>query len=201
METQLTAHTGSPTIVTGLTRRRLLAIAPLAGFAVLAGSLAHGLRRDPRNLPSTLIGRPVPEFSLPPVAGRHPGLASANLYGQVSLVNVFASWCVPCRAEHPLLLQLARDQVVQIQGINYKDAPADVAQWLDELGDPYNRTGADRDGRVAIDWGVYGVPETFVVGADGVIAHRQVGPLNAELLTQTILPLVRDLKTAAGAQA
>lgn len=182
----------------GLTRRNLLAFAPVAGAAGLLGLLALGLGRDPSIIPSELIGRSVPDFELPPVPGRTLGLSSAHLLGQVALVNVFASWCVPCRLEHPLFLQLARDKVVTIHGINYKDPPEDAAKWLDTLGDPYTRTGADRDGRVAIDWGVYGVPETFVVGADGIIAHKHVGPVTEQALSETILPLVSLLQKRAG---
>ena len=115
----------------------------------------------------------------------------------MSLVNVFASWCVPCRAEHPLLLQLARDHTVPVHGLNHKDAPNDAAKWLDANGDPYARTGADIDGRVAIDWGVYGVPETFVVGADGIFAYKEIGPLTQEALDKTILPLVALLRKEA----
>ena len=181
----------------GLTRRRLLYAAPLVAFAGLAVAFGWGLTRNPQELPSALIGKPVPTFSLPPVQGRELGLSSADLKGEVSLVNVFASWCVACRAEHPLFLQLAATKVVPIHGLNYKDAPQDAAEWLDRLGDPYTRTGADRDGRVAIDWGVTGVPETFVIGADGVIAYKQVGPVTRKALDETILPLMDRLRQQA----
>jgi cytochrome c biogenesis protein CcmG/thiol:disulfide interchange protein DsbE len=182
----------------GLSRRRLLYILPAAGFAGLAMALAWGLGRDPTLVPSSLIGRPVPVFSLPAVQGRRLGLASANLHGEVSLVNVFASWCVACRAEHPLLMGLATSKAVPIHGLNYKDKPQDAAQWLDSNGDPYRRTGADRDGRVSVDWGVYGVPETYVVGADGRVAHKQVGPLTEKDIEERILPLVKRLRAQAG---
>ena len=112
----------------------------------------------------------------------------------MSLVNVFASWCASCRAEHPLFLRLARNKTVSIHGLNYKDRPEDAARWLDSLGDPYTRTGADRDGRVAIDWGVYGIPETFVIGADGRIAYKQIGPITEQALDETILPLIERLR-------
>ena len=181
----------------GMPRRRLLTAIPALGFIGLAGLLASRLGLDDSRLPSTLIGKHAPAFSLPPVQGRTHGLSSANLLGEVSLVNVFASWCVPCRAEHPLLLQLTRDKTVPIHGLNHKDAPADAAKWLDANGDPYARTGADIDGRVAIDWGIYGVPETFVVGADGVIAYKEIGPLTQEALDKTILPLVARLRKEA----
>lgn len=180
-----------------LCRRNVLAFLPLAVAAVLAVVLAWGLTRDPSNLPSTLIGNPVPAFELPPVKGRTLGLSSADLTGEVSLVNVFASWCVACRAEHPLFMKLAAQGTVPLHGLNYKDQPEDAARWLDSLGDPYTRTGADISGRVAIDWGVYGVPETFVIGADGRVAYKHIGPVSEEVLTGTILPLVEELRRQA----
>lgn len=174
--------------------RRLLLIAPLIGFAALVAAFAARLGSDPNLVPSPLIGRLVPEFNLPPVKGRLLGLASVNLKGEVSLVNVFASWCVACRDEHPVLMRLKTDGVVAIHGLDYKDKPDDAAKWLDTMGDPYGRTGADRDGRVGIDWGVYGVPETFVVDAGGHIALKQVGAITPEILEKTILPLVAKLR-------
>ena len=167
---------------------------PIAIFAGLALMLAWALNRDPRSIPSALIGQPAPQFTLPPLKGRTLGLSSSDLMGEVSLVNVFASWCVECRAEHPLLLKLKAEGTVPIHGLNYKDTPDDAARWLNSLGDPYTRTGADLSGRVAIDWGVYGVPETFVITSDGRIAHKQIGPLNSEVLASTILPLIRRLQ-------
>jgi cytochrome c biogenesis protein CcmG/thiol:disulfide interchange protein DsbE len=178
-------------------RRRLIYAAPAIGFAGLAALFASRLGVDPSRVPSNLIGQPVPVFSLPPVLGRTLGLKSRDLHGEVSLVNVFASWCVACREEHPLLLRLASDRSVPIHGLNYKDHPEDAARWLNTMGDPYTRTGADRDGRVAIDWGVYGVPETFVVGADGIIVYKHIGPLTEEALKGTILPLVARLREQA----
>lgn len=180
-----------------VSRRGLLYVMPLAGFAGIAAAFAWGLTRNPQELPSALIGKPVPTFSLPPVQGRELGLSSDDLKGEVSLVNVFASWCVACRAEHPLFMQLAAGKTVPINGLNYRDAPQDAADWLDRLGDPYVRTGADRDGRVAIDWGVAGVPETFVVGADGRVAYKHIGPVTQQALDETILPLVARLRQEA----
>ena len=180
-----------------VSRRRLLYAAPLAGFVGIAVAFAWGLTRNPQEIPSALIGKPVPTFSLPPVQGRKLGLSSADLKGEVSLVNVFASWCVACRAEHPLFMQLAANKVVPINGLNYKDAPEDAAEWLDTLGDPYTRTGVDRDGRVAIDWGVTGVPETFVIDAEGVVAYKQIGPVTQQVLDETILPLIARLREQA----
>jgi len=178
-------------------RRNVLAFLPLALAAVLGVVLAWGLTRDPSNLPSTLIGKPVPDFALPPVKGRTLGLSRVDLKGEVSLVNVFASWCVACREEHPLFMKLAAQGTVPLHGLNYKDQPDDAARWLNSLGDPYTRTGADISGRVAIDWGVYGVPETFVIGADGRIAYKHIGPVNEEALNGTILPLVEELRRQA----
>lgn len=179
------------------TRRSILAFLPLAVAATLVIVLAWGLNRDPSNLPSTLLGKAVPDFDLPPVQGRTLGLSGTDLKGEVSLVNVFASWCVACREEHPLFMKLTAQGTVPLHGLNYKDQPDDAAKWLDSLGDPYRRTGADVSGRVAIDWGVYGVPETFVIGADGRIAYKHIGPVSEEVLTGTILPLVESLRQQA----
>ena len=183
----------SPRPATGVARR-LGYLLPVAIFGVVAVGLGVGLTRNPQEIPSALIGKPVPEFSLPPVQGRTLGLSSADLHGEVSLVNVFASWRTACRYEHPLFMQLEEDGVVPIHGLNYKDRPEDAAKWLDDLGDPYPRTGADLDGRVGIEWGVYGVPETFVISKDGVIAYKHIGPVSAKDLEQTILPLVERLR-------
>lgn len=167
---------------------------PIIVFAALALMLAWALNRDPHRIPSALIGQPVPQFTLPPVKGRMLGLSSTDLTGEVSLVNVFASWCVECRAEHPLLLRMKNEALVPIHGLNYKDPPDDAAKWLDTFGDPYTRTGADLNGRAAIDWGVYGVPETFVITSDGRIAYKQIGPLSQEVLENEIIPLIRRLR-------
>ena len=173
-------------------RRRFAIAIPLLVFIVLVVLLAIGLTRNPREVPSPLIGRPVPKFSLPPVQGRSLGLSDQDLQGRVSVVNVFASWCVPCRQEHPLIQRLARE--VPVHGLNYKDQPGDAARWLDELGDPYARTGADLDGRVGIDWGVYGVPETFIIDRDGRIVYKQIGPITPRVLDEKLLPLIRTLQ-------
>ena len=183
----------------GITRRpsrtRFAAlILPLLLFVGIAVFLAIGLTRDPREVPSPLIGKPVPAFSLPPVRGRTLGLASTDFKGEVSLVNVFASWCVACRAEHPLLTQIQREGIVPVHGLNYKDRPEDAARWLDQMGDPYTRTAADLDGRAGIDWGVYGVPETFVIDREGRIAYKVIGPVSPEVWRDTLLPLIRKLQ-------
>lgn len=175
-------------------RQRLLFLLPIAAFFGLVVTFVVGLHYDPRLVPSPLVGKRVPQFSLPPAIAQKPGLASADLRGKVSLVNVFASWCVDCRYEQSLLLVLAQRHIVPVEGIDYKDAPADAARWLAKNGDPYDRIGADAKGRIAIDWGVYGVPETFVVGPGGRIAYKQVGPLTASVLERKILPLVTQLR-------
>lgn len=183
----------APSPPTRLSRRLALAV-PAIAFVGVALGFAFGLRRDPSELPSALLNKPVPQFDLPPVKGRLLGLSTADLKGEVALVNVFASWCTACRLEHPLLLQLKEKGVVPIHAINYKDKPDDAARWLDDLGDPYTRTGADIDGRVAIDWGVYGVPETYVVDRAGRIAYKQVGAITQQALDETILPLIARLR-------
>lgn len=174
--------------------RRLGFLLPVVIFIVLAVAFAIGLTLRPDEIPSALIGKPVPAFELPPVKGRTLGLSSTDLEGEVSLVNVFASWCVECRVEHPILMKLANDGTVPVHGLNYKDRPDDASTWLDELGDPYTRTGADLNGRVGIEWGVYGVPETFVVDRSGRIAYKHIGALTPEVLRREVLPLVERLQ-------
>ena len=169
-------------------------ILPVALFAGVAAALAVGLTLEPGNIPSVMIDKPVPEFDLPAVMGRSRGLASYELKGEVRLVNFFASWCVACRAEHPLLNRLTRDGVVPVYGVNYKDKPEDARAWLDRLGDPYVRSGADIPGRVGIDWGVYGLPETFIVDRDGRIVYKHIGAIDAETLEDIILPIVEKLR-------
>lgn len=173
---------------------RLTFMVPVILFGILAIALGWGLTRDPGKIPSALIGKTVPKFTLPPVQGKTLSLSGTDLRGEASLVNVFASWCTACRFEHPVFMQLADRGVVPLHGLSYKDRPEDAAAWLDKLGYPYTRTGADRDGRVSIDWGVYGVPETFVVDASGRIAFKHIGPVTPEVLNSTILPLVERLR-------
>jgi cytochrome c biogenesis protein CcmG/thiol:disulfide interchange protein DsbE len=177
----------------GMTRRGWIFLIPAAVFALLAAGFYVGLGIDSNVLPSALIDQPAPRFALPPLPGGERGFASADLAGHVSLVNIFASWCVPCRAEHAVLNALAQTKRVPIYGIDYKDK-ADVAlAWIAELGNPYTRIGAD-DGRVGIDWGVYGVPETFIVDQGGRIRYKHVGPLTQADVERTILPLVTRLE-------
>ena len=185
----------------GGARRRVLPWLPLAGVLLLGIAFYALLGWDSHVVQSPLIGRPVPRFGLPPVRGRSLGLSSADLREDVSLVNVFASWCVACREEHPLLMQLSKSGIVTLDGLNYKDAPDDAAKWLDTMGDPYTRTGADINGRVAIDWGVYGVPETYVVDPQGRIAFKQIGPITPEILDKTILPLIARIREQNGQHA
>ncbi len=169
-------------------------ILPLSLFFVLAVALGVGLTLRPRDIPSTLINQAVPATDLPPVAGRERGLASDDLTGDVRLVNFFASWCIPCKAEHPLLNRLTKENIVPVYGINYKDKPADARRWLDQLGDPYVRSGADLDGRAGIAWCVYGLPETFVIDAQGRIRYKHIGQLRAEDIEDCILPVVEALR-------
>ncbi len=169
-------------------------IIPVALFAAVAAILAVGLTLEPGKIPSVMLDRPVPEFDLPPVMGRPRGLASDELKGEVRLVNFFASWCVACRAEHPLLYRLTEDNVVPVYGVNYKDKPEDARAWLNRLGDPYVRSGADLPGRVGIDWGVYGLPETFIVDREGHIVYKHIGAIDAAVLEETILPLIETLR-------
>lgn len=168
---------------------------PVSIFLFIVVLLGIGLTMNPRLVPSPLVDKPVPKFSLPPVQGRKLGLASTDLIQEVSLVNVFASWCVACRQEHPLFMELSSKNIVPIHGLNYKDQPQDAAAWLDALGDPYIRTGADIDGRVGIDWGVYGVPETFVIDKTGRIAYKHIGPISRQDWEETLWPLIDKLNT------
>jgi cytochrome c biogenesis protein CcmG, thiol:disulfide interchange protein DsbE len=174
--------------------RRILYLLPLAAFVAIAIWFAVGLTRDPSKLPSALLDRPAPEFTLPALAGAGvAGLKADDLRGKVALVNVFASWCVPCRVEHPILMRLTREPGITLYGMSYKDKAEDSARFLRELGNPYAAIGHDENGRVGIEWGVYGVPETFIVDRSGRIRHKHVGPISPKDLQETILPLVAEL--------
>ena len=166
---------------------------PLIVFAVLLGFLAVGLKLDPREVPSPLIDKPAPPFKLPRLDVPEQALSLDDLKGKVWLLNVWASWCVACRVEHPLLVELAGTNSVPIYGLNYKDKRDDALAWLSKHGNPYVASLSDAEGLVGIDFGVYGVPETFVIDKDGRIAYRHVGPLQPQDLTTTILPLVKKL--------
>ena len=173
--------------------RGWLYLLPAALFAAMAATFLSGLGIDSTVLPSPLIDQPAPRFALPPLEEGQPGFSSADLKGHVSLVNTFASWCTPCRAEHPVLIGLARTKRVAIYGINYKDKAEAARAWIAELGNPYDRIGTD-DGPVGIEWGVYGVPETFIVDRAGRIRYKHVGPLTQADVERTILPLVARLE-------
>jgi len=173
-----------------LTRIALLAL-PLIALVALVAVFATSLNRDPSLVQSVLINKPAPQFTLAAVDGVGvPGFDTEALKGEVTVVNVFASWCIPCRAEHPVLTQLKAATGVRLFGINQKDAPENAATFLKDLGNPYDRIGADRDNRVSIDWGVYGVPETFIVDKNGVITFKHVGPMSPETLTREIIPAI-----------
>ena len=176
-------------------KNRLLYIMPLSVFLVLAVYFAIGLTKDPSILPSALIDKPVPEFSLPPIeGGPGKGFSSADLKGNgVSVVNVFASWCVPCRIEHPQITRLAGLKVATLYGLNFKDEPKAALKWLKQLGNPYAAIGADTKGRAAIDWGVYGIPETFIIDNGGIIRYKYGGPITARRLDRDILPIIKKL--------
>ena len=173
-------------------------IVPLAVFLVLVGFLAAGLKLDPRKVPSPLIGKPAPAFKLPRLDDPAQLVTRDAMVGKVWVLNVWASWCGPCRDEHPHVVAFARTKLAPLVGLNYKDARSDALAWLKELGDPYDLSLSDLDGRVGIDFGVYGVPETFVIDKGGVIRFKHVGPLTLEVLNTQLLPLLKELNGQAG---
>ncbi len=170
---------------------------PLGLFVVLAVFLGIGLKLDPKDIPSPLIDKPAPAFSLPVLANPQQTLSVANMKGKVWLLNVWASWCVSCRQEHPLLLELAKRKVTTIIGLNYKDEAQAGAMWLQQLGNPYDASVMDADGRVGIDYGVYGVPETFMIDKRGVIRYKHTGPVLPGDIEQIFLPLLQKLEQEA----
>lgn len=172
--------------------RRILYFLPVLAFLLIAFWFGQGLMRDPDALPSALVGRSAPDFALAGLGGK-PGLARTDLEGQVALVNFFASWCAPCRIEHPMLMRLAAEHRLALYGIAYKDKAADAERLLKQGGDPYSRIGMDADGRVGIDFGVYGVPETYVIDRQGNIRFRQVGPITQEAWERDLMPLLKAL--------
>lgn len=181
-------------------RRRVLVLLPLALFLALAGIFLMQLYsgRDNSVVPSALLGEQAPATDLPPLEGTDlPGLSSDDFEGRVTLVNVWGSWCGPCRQEHPILMELARDERVTLAGLNYKDRPKNARRFLGELGNPYDAIGVDGGGRTAIDWGVYGVPETFLVGPDGTIRYKHVGPLTPESASEELLPEIEKALAAS----
>ena len=165
-------------------------------FLILLIFLGYGLTLNPREVPSPLIGKPAPAFRLPTVADPAKSMGTDDFAGKVTLLNVWASWCVSCRQEHPLLVELARKGSVQVYGLNYKDTRQDARRWLASFGDPYVASAFDEDGRVGIEWGVYGVPETFVIDRKGVIRHKLTGPVTPENWEKTLQPLIQRLQTA-----
>ena len=182
-------------------RPRLVFLIPLAIFVALAAVFLIRLETggDLEAIPSALVGKPAPEFTLQPLEGAdRPGFATADLKGTVTVVNVFASWCGPCRIEHPQLIELARDDRIRMVGVNYKDVPDNAVRFLAELGNPYEAIGVDSSGRTAIDWGVYGVPETFVVDRDGVIRLKHIGPIDAAALEAEIRPAIEAALAPGG---
>ena len=169
-------------------------VLPLGIFAVLAGFLFVGLGLNPREVPSPFIGKPAPSFQLTQLAQPEQKFSPQQMQGQVWLLNVWASWCVACRIEHPLLVDLAKKDVIPIIGLNYKDKPDAALGWLGRFGDPYKLSIVDPDGRVGIDYGVYGVPETFLIDKAGVIRFKQIGPITEDAWRNKILPLVQQLR-------
>ena len=179
-------------------RMNKLAFVPLILFAALAGVFAFQLTsgKNTSELPSALIGKAAPATTLPPLDPALPGVNSTSFQGRVTVLNVFASWCVPCREEHPTLMELAKDKRFTLSGLNYKDRPDQAQRFLADLGNPYAEIGADVSGRAGIDWGVYGVPETYVIGKDGLIRFKFVGPLGPDTLKEVLLPEIE--KALAG---
>jgi cytochrome c biogenesis protein CcmG/thiol:disulfide interchange protein DsbE len=177
--------------------RYLRYLVPLAIFLVLAGFLFRGLSLDPKLVPSPLVGKPMPAFSLTRLKDPAATLGDADLRGKVSILNIWATWCTSCRAEHEVLLLLAKSNKVDIYGLNYKDERGAAQRWLQQLGDPYVANAFDADGRVGINWGVYGAPETFIIDRQGIVRHKHVGPLTMEILNQEILPLIDELQSSS----
>ncbi|WP_340159217.1 DsbE family thiol:disulfide interchange protein [uncultured Hoeflea sp.] len=186
--------------------RLLIAFLPLVLFIALSGVFLYqlGSGKDASEIPSVLIGTKAPSLNLPPLEGLSangtpvPALTDAAIEGRLSLVNVWASWCVPCRQEHPILLELSRDPRVALVGINYKDKNENALNFLRELGNPFSAVGVDPAGKAAIDWGVYGIPETYLVGPDGEILFKQIGPFTPESLRDKLLPAIEKATTTAG---
>ncbi|PPD05022.1 MAG: DsbE family thiol:disulfide interchange protein [Methylobacter sp.] len=167
---------------------------PLLVFIALAVFLAIGLSLNPREIPSPLIGKPAPVFSAPKLHEPDATLSPVDLKGRVWLLNVWASWCISCRAEHPVLNRFAQQKKIYMVGLNYKDETSDAKNWLNQLGNPYDVSVVDQDGRIGIDWGVYGVPETFIVDKNGLIRYKHTGPVTAEDLEIKLLPLISQLQ-------
>jgi cytochrome c biogenesis protein CcmG/thiol:disulfide interchange protein DsbE len=175
-------------------RKQLIFIVPILAFVVLVGFLAVGLKLDPREVPSPLIGKPAPEFTLPVLDEPGRMISPADYKGQVWLLNVWASWCSGCKVEHNQLLRMTASGDVKMIGMDYKDQDADARNWLRQLGNPYETVVVDAQGKAGIDWGVYGVPETFVIDKKGVVRHKHIGPVTEEAMTKTLLPMIKQLE-------
>jgi len=169
-------------------------LVPLAVFLVIVGFLAAGLTLNPREVPSPLVGKAAPAFALPLLQQPEKRFSPSDMRGKVWLLNVWASWCATCRDEHPLLVNLSKQNLMPILGLNYKDKDAEARRWLAQFGDPYQFSVVDADGRIGIDYGVYGVPETYLIDAEGVIRFKQIGAITPAVLEQKILPLARTLQ-------
>ena len=171
---------------------------PLGVFIALVVLLGVGLNLNPRLVPSPLVGKPLPDFTLATLRSPDKTLARKDLTGKISLLNAWATWCVECRREHPLLVAIAAEGKVPVYGLNYKDQRADALQWLQRLGDPYVASGFDADGRVGLDMGVYGLPETFLVDARGMIVYKHIGPINREIWESDFVPVIEGLRSGSG---
>ena len=182
-------------------KERLKYLLPLAVLLVLAGFFYRGLSLNPAQLDTVLLNQPMPQFDLPAIPGRDRGLKTEDFIGQVSLINIFGSWCVACLQEHPFLKRIDEENLIPLYGIDWREEnPADAQKWLARHGDPYDLIGADPDSEVAIDLGVTGAPETFVVDAKGVIRYKHIGPLNADIWDETLSPLIEKLRAEAKGQ-
>ncbi len=169
---------------------------PVAIFGALIAIFVRGLALDPSELPSPLIGKPAPEFTLPELEDGTKTVSTADLKGKVSILNVWATWCVACRQEHPFLLRLAKRNEVAIYGLNWRDQASKANQWLRDLGDPYTATALDEPGNVGIDWGVYGAPETFLIGKDGTVLYKHISPLNEQVWQEEFVPRIAAAEKA-----
>jgi cytochrome c biogenesis protein CcmG/thiol:disulfide interchange protein DsbE len=176
--------------------RAIVFFLPIILFSALGVAFMGSMKRDPSIIPSALIDRPVPEFSLPPISGRAFGLSSNDFAGEAAILNVFGSWCAACRVEHPVLMRIARSGSAPVYGLDWNDKPGAGARWLTDLGDPYARIGDDADGRIALELGVTGAPETFIVDKNGRIRRKIVGPITDELWRDELRPLIEELNNA-----
>jgi len=173
---------------------KVRALVPLFAFLALVALLGYGLTRDPKEIPSPLIGKAAPQFDLPAVLNSEQKVSSNNFLGKVTIFNVWASWCSACRDEHPILVEFAKQHKTPIYGLNYKDTRSEAIRWLQVFGNPYIASAYDVSGNTGIDWGVYGVPETFITDKKGIIRFKQIGPVTEQIVTSKILPLIQKLE-------